>query len=90
MSMKGQLKFDDLGNIYCAYEKSEQYHSQRVPMVYPCYYCLCNSCVNNTESITISPKEFLRIGNHVFSAIYAVILMRRVLEIWKNLIVGDM
>lgn len=57
MIMKGQLKFDDLGNIYAGYEESEQYHSQRVPMVDPCYYCLCNSCVNNAESITISPKE---------------------------------
>ena len=24
-------------------------------MADPCYYCLCNSCINNAESITVNP-----------------------------------
>lgn len=27
----------------------------RTPMVDPCYYCLCNSCINNAESTTVNP-----------------------------------
>lgn len=29
----------------------------RTPMVDPCYYCLCNSCINNAESTTVNPNE---------------------------------
>ena len=54
--MKGQLRFDELMNI--SEEKLQQNTSrcveQRIPMVDPCYYCLCNSCTNNAESITVN------------------------------------
>lgn len=30
---------------------------ERVPMVDPCYYCLCRSCINNAESLTVNPEE---------------------------------
>lgn len=35
-------------------EKDKQ---KRVPMVDLCYYCLCRSCINNTENITITLDE---------------------------------
>lgn len=53
--MKGQLTFDNFMNI--TEEKTQAQAQIRVPMVDCCYYCLCNSCVNNAESITITPEE---------------------------------
>ena len=57
--MKGQLKFDELMNI--SEEKLQQKNVEcivlRIPMADPCYYCLCNSCINNAESTTIKPDE---------------------------------
>lgn len=54
--MKGQLRFDELMNI--SEEKSVKEEVRRKPpMADPCYYCLCNSCINNAESITICPDE---------------------------------
>lgn len=42
-------------------ERAQQESSEgvewRTPMVDPCYYCLCNSCINNAESITVNPDE---------------------------------
>lgn len=57
--MKGQLRFDELMNIseeQLQYENAE-YVVLRTPMVDPCYYCMCNSCINNAESGTITPDE---------------------------------
>ncbi len=54
--MKGQLKFDEFMNI--SEERPHQETSEsvewRTPMVDPCYYCLCNSCINNAESTTVN------------------------------------
>lgn len=59
MIMEGQLRFDEFMNI--SEEKPQQEirkcAERRTPMVDPCYYCLCNSCINNAESITIIPNE---------------------------------
>ena len=30
---------------------------EKTQMIDPCYYCLCNSCINNAESRTIVPGE---------------------------------
>lgn len=55
--MKGQLRFDEFINI--SEEKSKQETvgciEWRTPMVDPCYYCLCNSCIYNAESTTVNP-----------------------------------
>lgn len=48
--MNGQLKFDEFMNI--TEEKPSEHKQERVPMVDPCYYCLCMSCINNAESLT--------------------------------------
>lgn len=50
------MYFDENMNIS---EDKEQdtYKDNRVEMVDPCYYCLCNSCINNAESVTVSPDE---------------------------------
>lgn len=53
--MKGQLIFD--GNMNIVEEKAVQNVNPRIPMVDPCYYCLCNSCINNAESMTITSDE---------------------------------
>lgn len=53
--MKGQMKFDEFMNI--TEEKTLEQPKTRVPMEDPCYYCLCNSCINNAESRTITPDE---------------------------------
>ena len=57
--MKGQLRFDEFMNI--SEEKRQQKADGcvgwRTPMVDPCYYCLCNSCINNAESITVNHDE---------------------------------
>lgn len=53
--MKGQLRFDEFMNI--SEEKPLEQKQARVPMTDPCYYCLCRSCINNAESITITPEE---------------------------------
>lgn len=34
-----------------------EHKQERVPMVDPCYYCLCRSCINNAESLTVNPEE---------------------------------
>lgn len=50
------MRSDEFVNIY--EERPQQKTSgrieQRTPMVDPCYYCLCNSCINNIESITVN------------------------------------
>lgn len=57
--MKGQLRFDEFMNI--SEEKPQQETSGcvewRTPMVDPCYYCLCNSCINNADSTTVNPDR---------------------------------
>ena len=53
--MNGQLKFYEFMNI--TEEKSPEHKQERVPMVDPCYYCLCRSCINNAESLTVNPEE---------------------------------
>lgn len=53
--MNGQLTFDKFMNI--TEEKPPEHKQERVPMVDPCYYCLCRSCINNAESMTITPDE---------------------------------
>jgi hypothetical protein len=53
--MNGQLEFDEFMNI--TEEKTLEQKKYRVPMADPCYYCLCNSCLNNAESRTITPDE---------------------------------
>jgi hypothetical protein len=53
--MNGQLKFDEFMNI--TEEKPSEHKQERVPMVDPCYYCLCRSCINNAESLTVNPEE---------------------------------
>lgn len=59
MIMEGQLRFNEFMNI--SEEKPQQEickcAERRTPMVDPCYYCLCNSCINNAESMTITPDE---------------------------------
>ena len=54
--MKGQMRFDNSGAVSeepdCRPQKTE-----RPLMNDPCYYCLCNSCINNAESRTITPDE---------------------------------
>lgn len=55
LDMKGQLTFDEFMNI--TEEKPLEQPKPRVPMADPCYYCLCNSCINNAESRTITPDE---------------------------------
>ncbi len=54
--MKGQMRFDNSGAVSeepdCRPQKAE-----RPLMSDPCYYCLCNSCINNAESRTITPDE---------------------------------
>lgn len=54
--MKGQLIFDELMNISEEKPVKEEVKT-KPPMEDPCYYCLCNSCMNNAESMTISPEE---------------------------------
>lgn len=55
LDMKGQLTFDEFMNI--TEERLLEQPKPRVPMADPCYYCLCNSCINNAESRTITPDE---------------------------------
>lgn len=54
--MKGQMRFDKYGTVSeeldCRPQKTE-----RPLMNDPCYYCLCNSCINNAESRTVRPEE---------------------------------
>ena len=53
--MNGQLEFDEFMNI--TEEKTLEQKKYRVPMADPCYYCLCRSCINNAESLTVNPEE---------------------------------
>lgn len=43
--------------MYITEEKPPEHKQERVPMVDPCYYCLCRSCINNAESLTVNPEE---------------------------------
>lgn len=52
--MNGQMRFDNLMNI--TIEQPEKI-THRTTMVDPCYYCLCNSCIGNVESLTVKPQE---------------------------------
>ena len=52
--MKGQFIFDE--NLNIVGEKQKEI-APRTPMEDPCYYCLCNSCVNNAESLIVNPEE---------------------------------
>lgn len=51
-----RLRFDEFMNV--PEEKQQQetggHVERRTPMVDPCYYCLCNSCINNVESTTVN------------------------------------
>ena len=40
-------------------EEREKKNNARIAMVDSCYYCLCNSCVNNAESITVTLDEIV-------------------------------
>lgn len=57
MIMKGQFTFDEFMNI--SEEKPQRETGMevelRTPMANTCYYCLCNSCINNAESTTVNP-----------------------------------
>jgi hypothetical protein len=57
--MKGQLRFDEFLNISEEKQSNQEVETRppRVPMVDPCYYCKCNSCINNAESVTVTPDE---------------------------------
>jgi hypothetical protein len=57
--MKGQLGFDEFLNISEEEQTNKEVETRptRVPMVDPCYYCLCNSCVNNVENIRVKPND---------------------------------
>ena len=50
-----KVTFDKFMNI--TEEKPSEHKQERVPMVDPCYYCLCRSCINNAESLTVNPEE---------------------------------
>ena len=80
--MKGQLIFDEFMNI--TEEKPPEHKQERVPMVDPCYYCLCRSCINNAESRTITPDELPYDWQPCFFVIYAGILMEKARRIWKG------
>ena len=50
-----KIELDKFMNI--TEEKPPEHKQERVPMVDPCYYCLCRSCINNAESLTVNPEE---------------------------------
>ncbi len=54
-----RLRFDEFMNV--PKEKQQQEDGgcieRRTPMVDSCYYCLCNSCINNAESMTVNPDK---------------------------------
>lgn len=35
-------------------QETSEHTERRTQMVDPCYYCLCNSCINNAESATVN------------------------------------
>lgn len=86
--MNGQLKFDEFMNI--TEEKPSEQKKDRVQMEDLCYYCLCNSCINNAESRTITPAELPYNWKPCFSAIYAKTLMEKVRRIWNGKNVENM
>lgn len=54
--MKGQLRFDEWMDIL----EEKQFSAPvkcRIPMVDPCYYCVCNTCINNVENFKVTPDE---------------------------------
>lgn len=57
--MKGQLGFDEYMKLSeeKPWQETRAGVGVRVPMVDPCYYCLCNSCINNAESTTVNSCE---------------------------------
>lgn len=54
--MKGQLRFDEWMNI-SEENPFPKPAKERIPMVDPCYYCACNSCINNAENSKVTPDE---------------------------------
>lgn len=58
--MYRQLGFDEFMNIQeeeAGQAKGRESAVLKPQMVNPCYYCLCDSCINNAESITARPDE---------------------------------
>ena len=59
--MKGQMKFDEFMRISEEGTQQEDIGQrpikQRPQMVDPCYYCLCNSCVNNIYNFNVKSAE---------------------------------
>lgn len=51
--MKGQMTFNEFMDMCEGTPRQES----RIPMVDPCYYCLCNSCINNVENIYVQKDE---------------------------------
>lgn len=54
--MKGQMRFDEWMNIFeeKTFPNPVEY---KIPMVDPCYYCACNTCINNVENFKVTPDE---------------------------------
>ncbi len=58
--MYKQLDFDELMNIQeggAGQAKERESVVLKPQMVNPCYYCLCDSCINNVENIKVRPDE---------------------------------
>lgn len=55
--INGQFVFDEFMNISEEQKTCAEIVMPRTQMLDPCYYCLCNSCINNAESVTITPDE---------------------------------
>ncbi len=58
--MYKQMEFDEFMNIReggIGQAENRESFARRTPMVNPCYCCLCDSCINNAESITVRPDE---------------------------------
>jgi hypothetical protein len=66
--MKGQLRFDEFLNISEDKQTNQEVEIRplRTPMVDPCYYCKCNSCINNVENIRTTPEDTSRNWNPCF------------------------
>lgn len=54
--MQGQLWFDEWMNIL-ERKTHQETVKRRKPMVDQCYYCACNSCINNVENPNVSSDE---------------------------------
>ena len=55
--INGQFVFDEFMNISEEQKTCAEIVMPRTQMLDPCYYCLCNSCINNAESLTVNPEE---------------------------------